>query len=537
MINPINIHKTKYFNSTISIVLIAYNLFRVDVIVAGNRDVIDRLKADVTYLCSSELAGRNVPGPMGDSTAHWLVQRFREINIQPAMGDTSFLQTVPLVEALLDTDITSLTISGSDWIQEFWWGEDFYIFPKRVASIDTILNASFCGDGIVSEDLGRDDFGKTAANTAAVVLPHGPREAGRQRLAPFKAAAAQRAGAKMLLIAYPIWNGHSWPPNDLDDKIEAVRHYRSDLPNAIPSFPVIYLNGYLMTRHIAGGDPYQEWEDDPEFARAISEVDVTLKVDYCNRRIAHGYNVIGKIDGTVDEYVIVGAHYDHLGIVTESETSDSSVASTGQMSYFPGADDNASGVAGLLEICHRWAERDITGRGLIAVAFTAEEDGMLGSQWFVDNLPVPREAVTAMVNLDMIGRRGFANMRDVYRGDAEPDPKYAGAYFSAASPKLRDVLRAASDYVDLNVELQPVNSFSHFGDAGPFHEAQVPTVHLFSGFHNDYHTPNDTIDKLDFEKMSLMVDLADALLVNLSHESDRIDFNPEIKVDKPHIPH
>jgi len=516
-------------NSTTTLTIILLSgliLVSVSVSIAADSDLDARLRSDLNYLCSPELAGRNVPGTSGDRTALWVAGQFLDIGLHPLVGDSSYLQKVPLVEALLDTEITRLTLSSSNWIEDFWWGEDFYIFPKGIAPIDTILNASFCSYGIVSEDLGRDDFGKTAVNSAAIVLPHGPSKAGRQRLAPFKAAAAQRAGAKMLLIAYPIWNGKSWPPNDLGDKIEAARRYLTDLPDAIPSFPLIYLNGYMLTKHIAGGDPYQEWEDDPEFARAIAGVDVALKVGYRDRKETHGYNVIGKIDGTVNEYVVMGAHYDHLGVVEGDEGG----------AYYPGSDDNASGVAGLLEICRRWANRKMKGRGVIAVAFTAEEDGLLGSRWFVDHLPVSKESIIAMINLDGIGRRGFDNMRSVDQPDAKPDPRYAAAYYSAASPELKDILHGAGSGVDLELNIQPVNSFGHFGDAGPFHEVHIPTVNLFSGFHQDYHSPTDTPDKIDYEKMSLIIDLSDTLLNILTEESNRIGFDSSIKVETV-IPH
>ena len=562
MIYPINIHKTKYFNSTISIVLIAFNLFRADAIIASDRNVVDRLKADVTYLCSPELAGRNVPGKTGDITALWIAKRFRNINLRPVIEDTSYLQEVTLVQAKLNTRWSKeyqkqcrLTFTGglfdstdNRWGASYTWDDGFYIFPKRIAPIDTTFEITWCNYGIVDEATQRNDFAD-AEDKAAMVLPGSDLPNGkhdRRSLIPFKAAAAKRAGVGMLIVydenqeyvtTATDRQDRNISPQLLKDKVNTYRGFLIDLPGSKPDFPVVYFSDPMSFCQFWPPETMEKFVKKHKGVESKNKLTVELRVHYRDYKETPGFNVVGKLEGRIPEYVIVGAHYDHLGIVTESQQSESGVASTDRMSYYPGADDNASGVAGLLEICRRWAERDRTGRGLIAVAFTAEEDGTLGSQWFVDNLPVAHETVTAMVNLDMIGRRGFANMRDVQRGDAEPDPKYAGAYFSAASPKLRDVLRAVSNYVDLNVDMHPVNSFSHFGDAGPFHEAQVPTVHLFSGFHNDYHTPNDTIDKLDFEKMSLMVDLADVLLANLSQESDRIDFDPNIKVDKPHIPH
>ncbi|NQU06679.1 MAG: M20/M25/M40 family metallo-hydrolase, partial [Calditrichaeota bacterium] len=297
-----------------------------------------------------------------------------------------------------------------------------------------------------------------------------------------------------------------WFPDDLKRKINAVNQPLIDLPSSEAGFPVIYTHKSLLPQDMQS----------IQFEMAFDNIDTV-----------HGYNVVGRLEGNIREYVVIGAHYDHLGVVKNSGNGD----------YYAGADDNASGVAGLLEICRRWAGRDRNGRGLIAVSFTAEEDGMLGSRWFVDHLPVPRESIVAMINMDEIGRRGFASMRDVHRQDAPADAKYTVAYYSGASLQLEELIESAARGIDLNVSANPVNSFSHFGDAGAFHEAQIPTVNIFSGFHSDYHKPSDTPDKLDYVKMAEIIKFVDALLIELSMSHERIRFDPRIKVEKPVIPH
>ena len=96
----------------------------------SDEEVIDRLKSDVTFLCSPELAGRDVPGPTGDRAAHWVADRFREIGLQPVDGESGFFQQFQLTQALLDTVHTRLTIMGDGWKQRFRWGEGFYVFPR-----------------------------------------------------------------------------------------------------------------------------------------------------------------------------------------------------------------------------------------------------------------------------------------------------------------------------------------------------------------------------------------------------------------------
>jgi len=318
----------------------------------------------------------------------------------------------------------------------------------------------------------------------------------------------------------------------LIEKINTAGNPLIDLPGSAPDFPTVYFYDSKLLHSITTYNYIENIEQYIESAAQFGGLRASLRVTYKNYVNTHGYNVVAKLDGAIPEYVIIGAHYDHLGIVLESKDNVESAIE----SYYPGADDNASGVAGLLEICRRWVNRDRTGRGLIAVSFTAEEDGRLGSQWFMNHLPVPRESIVAMVNMDEIGRCGFSSMRYVHQKDAVPDPEYAAAYYSATSPELKDILVKSVSGVDLDLNIQPVNSFSHFGDAGSFHDKQIPTVNLFSGFHSDYHSPRDTPDKIDYEKMSRMIDLADQLLVNLSQVSDRIGFDPSNRV-KSVIPH
>ncbi len=501
---------------------LSFSLFIAVTGAAGqDTEAILRLQSDVSYLCGSELAGRDVPGPYGDMSALWLAEQLHQIGLWPAFGDTSYMQRVPLTTALLDTAQTSLKITGvSGSTDELRWGNGFYVFPRRLAAVDLTSEIAVCGYGISAEELGRDDF-SVAAGRAALVLPGSGdipvKKAGRHALVPFKAAAAERAGAAMLIVAYPPGSGKGWPPTGLTEEISRASRRLVDLPKPEPDFPIVYLDGSNLQSVLQPPDNLQ------------SEVTVHLKVAFTSDSMTSGYNVVGRFDGSVPEYVIVGAHYDHLGVTVEGNKGEG---------YYPGADDNASGVAGLLEVCRRWAERENRPRrGLIAALFTAEEDGQLGSKWLVGNLPVPREAVAAMINLDMIGRDGFANTSEVTRPDAIPEPGYAAAYFSAASPQLRDILRGTADMVELNVDIRPVNSFSHFGDAAPFHRAGVPAVHLFSGFHRDYHSPDDTPDRLNFAKLTRMVELTDRLLVNLAEEPGTIGFDPGIRFEGSVVPH
>ena len=193
-------------------------------------------------------------------------------------------------------------------------------------------------------------------------------------------------------------------------------------------------------------------------------------------------NIIGFLPGSdeslSDAPVILGAHYDHLG-VQESAGAVSML--------YPGADDNASGVAILLEVAKQLHNSFTGRRPIVFVAFTAEESGLLGSQQFVasPSPPFAKEKILAMVNLDSVGRLEGRTMEVFGTSSAYEWPFMAqGIGFTIGVPSqfpAQDV--AGSDHVS-------------------FLKAGIPAIHLFSGLHNDYHRSTDTFEKLDLDGMS-----------------------------------
>lgn len=468
--------------------------------------------------------GRDVPGVGGELAAAWIANRFSEIGLVPAFGDSSFTQEFPLLAAVLDTENTWLQIAAPSWSIELKWGDGFFIFPRRPVSFDTTFSGVYAGYGISAPELNRMDYSDDTKDKAAFVhegagdLP--PHRAGKHALAPFKAAAAERAGTGMLVIMTPSEKGDQFPPENLVDKIENSHKELPDLPGAVPDFPVVFINGgKLHTK--AGISQSIEKLLSSHFlaAQQADDLVVRLSVVFRDYRECHGLNVSGKIKGLTDEFVLLGAHYDHLG--------KAGLDQNGNPVFYPGADDNASGVTGMLEICRGWSEETNLDRGLLVVAFGAEEDGLIGSRYFADNLPVNRGQIKAMLNLDMIGREGFATMSDAHTPGKKPDPDFAVAYYSGAAPRLHELIRDAGHQVALNLEIRPVNRFP-FSDAGSFHSAAIPTIHLFSGFHSQYSGIDDTVETISFIKLSKMVLLARHLMINLSQEPGDIEFDPSI---------
>ncbi len=491
-------------------------LFLIISTVSAEDNIINRLQRDIRYLCSPELAGRDVPGQYGDKTAFWLKEQFERIGLEPGIDDNEYLQNVPLISARLDTDNTIIEFTSKKKNIKLEWGGNFYFFPRRIGSFDRTVKIAFANYGINLAKENRNDFEGDFAGKAAVVLSGSgdlsPRKAGRFAMTAFKAVAARRAGAAMLIVVHKSENKDNWVPPNVLAKIGAFNKLLTDLPGSDPDFPVIHVNFSAISDLILDSD----LKPLPEF----SEYSLTFKAKFKDIKDVHGYNVCGKLPGKSTDFVLLGAHYDHLGIETEGDLNS--------QVYFPGANDNATGIAGLLEVARAWEQRGNAEKGLILTAFTAEEDGMLGSKYFVNNLPVPMKSISAMVNLDMIGGEGFASMRTARQPGAIPNPDYATAYFSAGSPRLEEIIKVSANGNTLDLDIISVGKFP-YNDGGPFHEKQIPTVHMFSGFHSQYSQVTDTPDNLDWDKLMRLVLLTDKLLVNLNKEQGKITFDPQIR--------
>ena len=198
--------------------------------------------------------------------------------------------------------------------------------------------------------------------------------------------------------------------------------------------------------------------------------------------IVKATNVVGFLEGSdpalKDEYIVIGAHYDHLGYRPVN----------GRVVY-PGADDNASGTAMLIELASFFAENpQMMGRSIIFIAFDAEESGLHGSEWFISgNKVVGRENVKLMFSLDMVGMLE-ANRGVDLRGISTLE-NGTGLAEKMASAQNLTIRRTTADL--------PVRT-----DTYPFGLAGIPSVHVFTGMESPYHSPEDTWDLLDYRGMA-----------------------------------
>ena len=224
---------------------------------------------------------------------------------------------------------------------------------------------------------------------------------------------------------------------------------------------------------------------------------VTLTVTLKRTR-ASIENVVGMFTGRdTTRTLVVGAHYDHLGMGGEGSLApDQNVPHVG-------ADDNASGVAVMLEIAGEMGARIARGsrpvHDLVFCAFTAEETGLVGSSHFVDQPPRPLATIEAMINMDMVGRMRENRLMVMGVGTAEELPGLVERVNAG-----RFQIRTSSDGYGPS-------------DHSSFYKRQVPVLMLFTGAHSDYHRPSDTPDKIDPDGLVRITDFACALLDSLDH--------------------
>lgn len=204
-------------------------------------------------------------------------------------------------------------------------------------------------------------------------------------------------------------------------------------------------------------------------------------------------NIMGKIEGydkkLKNEYVIIGAHYDHL------KTKNGKI--------YPGADDNASGIALMLELAQFYSKNK-TARTLIFIAFDGEEDGRIGSKYFIETLKKNElKEINAMINIDTVGR---LNNKKVLILNC------------ASSPYWKHIFRGAGFTTGTDIEI--ISKELDSSDQISFSEKGVPSVQIFSGVNTDYHKPTDTFEKIDFRGMIKTAELLREVLNYLASDAD-----------------
>ncbi len=469
----------------------------------------------VEYLASKPLAGRGTGTPGEDKARDWLVQQFRKAGLKPALGD-SYIQPFQIRSGRsVKSQSLAYRIGQGRWIQ-LQPGKDFAAMGLS-ASGRFSAAVKFAGYGIEAT---KREFNSYAglgsegqAGGVVVVFRYEPHDkAGQSRWTrqkgewtkhshlQTKVARAQQRAAKAVLVINPParndapFNGR-WAPGTAG--IPAY-HVSLDAFKAM-----LAAAGYDADKKIAA---LKASADRADGVVELDKLQIAGAV-ISEARQLDAENVIGLLPGAgklSGEVIVLGAHYDHLGMRGEK--------------MYPGADDNASGTAGLVLLARRLAkaraqEDQADRRSILFAAFSGEELGLLGSRHLLGNLgklQMDRKQIVAMINLDMIGRSRL-NVVTV-----------SGVGTSASWPKL---LSQAGRSIDLRVIRVPVTG--PHSDHWPFVQAKIPALFFNTGFHGDLHAPGDLPEKIKSIPAVRVVRLVENLTRHLAFGEERIAFAEE----------
>ncbi|HZW07541.1 MAG TPA: M28 family peptidase [Phycisphaerales bacterium] len=344
----------------------------------------------------------------------------------------------------------------------------------------------------------------------------------RSTLAGKLRALADRKAAAVLLVS---------PPGVDDPRAKTIEDTASSTAGTMMAMPVINLHVDAATAMLAAaGADLAALRRQADERGGIQEIPgLTVNLDAAVAREPNATdNVAGVLAGRgslKDDYLIVGAHFDHVGYgLFGSRTNEAG-------KLHPGADDNASGTAGLIMLASRIAAdyqklpEGADARSIIFVAFSGEEGGLIGSRHMVKNSPVPASRVYAMLNMDMIGRA---------RHDKQGRPKCEAAGVGTAKG-FSDLLKPI--FEDSGVAVKTLPGGQGPSDHASFYRANIPVLHFFTGLHDQYHAPTDTYSRIEPAGAMKIVDLVRTVATTLATRAETLEFTqasgPGIDYNEP----
>ncbi len=490
----------------------------------------ERYLDHVRFLASPEMRGRGAGMPELDQAAEYIANRLSEIGLNPAGEDGSFMQPFEVTTDASMGERNSLRVSRNRGSADLKVGEEF-IPINFSASGEVEGQVAFAGYGATAEEFDYDDYLHFDVTGKIVVLlryepdffrddggegeERGRRQRGRRYTRHShliaKAIQARNRGAKAVLLVNSRSRGR---------RRDRLIRFGSVSGPTDAGIPMVQVKADIVESWLRGsGRSLRLLQRDVEASKqpqsfALAEsLRVSLSVDVEHERAVVN-NVAGYLPGSTDDYLVLGAHYDHLGLGGQGSLAPSRA---GQV--HPGADDNASGVAAILEIARAYAERAEKNRlGLLFLAFAGEEIGLLGSGHWTEHPTLPIENAVAMLNFDMVGR---IENRKLYVGGIGTAEEFASL-----------VERAGKEH---SLRIDSSRSGYSSSDHTSFAAKKIPVLFFFSGLHSDYHKPGDTAEKIDGEAAVRLLAVARDIVDGVSSLPARLAF-VETRAESGHDP-
>ncbi|MGC8639853.1 MAG: M28 family peptidase [Isosphaeraceae bacterium] len=485
-----------------------------------------RLKADVTYLAADAREGR-APGTKGiEASADYIASTFSRLGLKTAPGADGYFQKFkisgrsqlgkPLELAVAGPGAKTLQAEPKTEFSPLAMGSS-----GKVAKIPIV----FAGYGITAKnpatELDYDDYaGVDVEGKAVLIIRREPRQ--DRDDSPFdgkrtsdyatfrhKATNAFQHGAAIVLLV----NDLAGIGSDGDKLLSLIQAGQE----AMTKLPVVMLTRAYADRVLQAANAPKLAELEKQIdsdlkprSRVLKGVELSAKITI-DRPGIETKNVIGVLEGSgphADETVIVGGHYDHLG---RGGLFSGSLAFLSN-DIHNGADDNASGTAMMMEMARRLASRrDPLPRRVVFMAFSGEERGLLGSQYYVNHPLYPLSSTVMMVNFDMVGRLNGKNELTMIG--------------TGTTPGVDALVEALGKTEGLTIK-QVKGMTDGFGgsDHQSFYGKDIPVLFAFTGLHSDYHRPSDDSDRINYTGMSRIADYLELIVLDLVRRPERPAF-------------
>jgi hypothetical protein len=479
-----------------------------------------RLKKDITFLASDECEGRGVGTKGLDKAADYIVSQFTAAGLKPGGTAGSWFQPFPFSRgAQLDGPATLILEGPLGQTIKLKAGTDFQVTGLS-GSGQLSVPLVFVGYGVTAPQIGYDDYAKIDVKGKIVLaLRKVPRWTNKDT--PFDGGRKDQHAELENKQALATINGAAGvilvnDASDLPDGDKLIPYETLSRGVSTFSLPFVQIRRNLAEDIVASslGRGLRELEqainrDLKPQSTALPGWKVALDVKV-KRNIVPVKNVIGVVEGSgplAHETLVIGAHYDHLGYGGPGSRSPKEKA------IHHGADDNGSGTTSLLELARRFGGmKDRQGRRLVFIAFTAEESGLIGSKYYCRRSPLfPLKDTVAMVNLDMVGR-------------LRPDPKTGKDKVLIEGSGTAKTFDAMLESLNPGFQLSKKPGGNGPSDHDSFYNESIPVVFLWTGFHEDYHKPSDTSDKINIKGMARIADYAQSIITRLASDASRPEY-------------
>lgn len=451
--------------------------------VQTDADALDQMRSDVRYLASDLLEGREAGMPGEKLAVDYIAAKFGNVGLMPYGDGATYLQAFTFAADPVRGAACTMQLGRSKPKLDDQW------FPLAYTASGLARGKVLkLGYGIVAPELHYADYSDTLKL--------------KDRIVAFSVSSPDGIHPHSKYLAYHDLQARA--QRAADQGAAGVLFYNDDPAAQVPEarfsakvkpigIPVVFLKGDLHERLVIDGNP------------CVINVDIA-------RPQRTAFNAVGMIDNGATQVVVIGAHLDHLG------WGDEGSLHRGEKAIHNGADDNASGIAVMLQLARDLAEMDqARANDYLFIAFSGEEKGLFGSNHWTKNPTVPLGELNYMINLDMVGRLDTSNV--------------IGINGVGTSPAWDEVNRVLAGGLKAKTTTSGIGPSDHTS----FYLQGVPAIHYFTGTHADYHKPTDDEEKVNYDGMLRVTRHIESLITTLNDDG-KLAFTKTEEVNTENTP-